>query len=330
METYTWPYNNSTDVKQTALRLHPLYEKYYVFWSKVVVMEAVPYLVILLLNVFIVREVCKSKRFRRSFETSTNARPATAVTLGRADQGPEAVVELWPIQKPFTAGSIQRTYSGPPSFPTVAPKAAAEDDPEGAPEEAPEEQPPTGAAPPRRPTIEQTADSLQVSPQNHRVPWSALKEQEVSMAVTLVGISMLFICCQSIKLIPDIYEVVYCSGDENGSDPSLIQVGLRCQTTPLIEKIISFSNLLAVFNSAANFLVYMLRGKKFRDYFIQTYCSHLCSSSGDGQPPLAAEVAIGNTRIMRRRLTMASGASCFIQERSMDGIPPPPPACYVH
>ena len=46
---------------------------------------------------------------------------------------------------------------------------------------------------------------------------------------------------------------------------------LHCQTTEFIETAISISNLLTVVNSAANFLIYMLRGKKFRDLFLQTY-----------------------------------------------------------
>ena len=33
----------------------------------------------------------------------------------------------------------------------------------------------------------------------------------------------------------------------------------------------SLANLMCCFNSAANFLVYMLRGKKFRDAFLHTY-----------------------------------------------------------
>ena len=44
-----------------------------------------------------------------------------------------------------------------------------------------------------------------------------------------------------------------------------------CQTTDFIETVTSVSNLLTVVNSAANFLIYMLRGKKFRDLFLQTY-----------------------------------------------------------
>ena len=40
----------------------------------------------------------------------------------------------------------------------------------------------------------------------------------------------------------------------------------------------SYANLLSVINSAANFLVYMLRGRKFRKAFISTYNCHKCTS----------------------------------------------------
>ena len=36
------------------------------------------------------------------------------------------------------------------------------------------------------------------------------QEQEVSLAITLVAIAILFVCCQSVKLITDIYEMTYC------------------------------------------------------------------------------------------------------------------------
>ena len=36
------------------------------------------------------------------------------------------------------------------------------------------------------------------------------REQEISLAVTLVIIALVFICCQSVKLITDVYELFYC------------------------------------------------------------------------------------------------------------------------
>ena len=45
-----------------------------------------------------------------------------------------------------------------------------------------------------------------------------------------------------------------------------------CNSTPFFDVVISLANLSSCVNSAANFLVYMLRGKKFRDLFLDTYC----------------------------------------------------------
>ena len=54
-----------------------------------------------------------------------------------------------------------------------------------------------------------------------------------------------------------------------------------CMMTDFVDVFISISNLLNVFNSAANFLVYMLKGKKFRAQFRQTYFGG-CSNGSKG------------------------------------------------
>ena len=36
------------------------------------------------------------------------------------------------------------------------------------------------------------------------------RDQEISLAVTLVIIALVFICCQSVKIIADVYELIYC------------------------------------------------------------------------------------------------------------------------
>jgi hypothetical protein len=91
------------------------------------------------------------------------------------------------------------------------------------------------------------------------------KKHEVSLAITLVAISILFICCQSLKIVTDVYEL-FCEKIE-------IRGGaMVCVSSPIIEVVIILANLSSCVNSAANFLVYMLRGKKFRDLFLETYC----------------------------------------------------------
>ncbi len=88
------------------------------------------------------------------------------------------------------------------------------------------------------------------------------REQEKSLAATLLAISFVFIACQSVKIVPDVYDMT-----------------ATCDcSTPFIDMIISVSNLLSCFNSAANFLLYMLRGEKFRTIFFEFY-----ALSGNGK-----------------------------------------------
>ena len=93
--------------------------------------------------------------------------------------------------------------------------------------------------------------------------------QEYDMGLTLAGISLMFVLCQSVKLIPDIYELMVCdpwkiTKDEH--DPN-------CHNPTTIDVITSLGNLCVCINSAINFLLYMVKGKKFRDAFYQTYFS---------------------------------------------------------
>ncbi|XP_059085077.1 FMRFamide receptor-like [Tigriopus californicus] len=97
-----------------------------------------------------------------------------------------------------------------------------------------------------------------------RISVSARKEK--ALGATLIGVSVLFLTCQSVKLIPDIYEGFFC---EKGASN-------YCRNTPVINTIISLSNLLMCINSAANFLMYMVRGTKFRRAFILTYSVKCC------------------------------------------------------
>ena len=40
------------------------------------------------------------------------------------------------------------------------------------------------------------------------------RKRELNMAVVLLCVVILFITCQTIKIIPDIYEALYCSTEE--------------------------------------------------------------------------------------------------------------------
>ena len=94
------------------------------------------------------------------------------------------------------------------------------------------------------------------------------QRQEHKLGILLVSISILFICCQSFKIIPDIYELIYCPHVE-GQDH-------ECETTPFISTCVSLSHLLVCGNCALNWIVYLLAGEKFRRVWCQTYLPAQC------------------------------------------------------
>ena len=57
------------------------------------------------------------------------------------------------------------------------------------------------------------------------------------------------------KVIPDLYEVVFCPKDEKGGS---------CKVPDWMSVVVDLSHLLVCFNSSANFLIYMVGGEKFR------------------------------------------------------------------
>jgi len=85
-----------------------------------------------------------------------------------------------------------------------------------------------------------------------------------------VSISVLFIVCQSVKIIPDMYEVFTCRITSLSAVPKTVLTGpgcpavdlvpLKCPTTPLVDSIVDLSHLLLAINSSANVIIYTLRG----------------------------------------------------------------------
>ena len=55
---------------------------------------------------------------------------------------------------------------------------------------------------------------------NEDVKSKIKREQEISLAVTLVVIAIVFICCQSVKLITDVYELLNCDRPSNNQTSS--------------------------------------------------------------------------------------------------------------
>ena len=96
------------------------------------------------------------------------------------------------------------------------------------------------------------------------------QQEEHTLGLILIGMSALFIFCQSLKMIPDLYELIVCN--EIGS------LGHNCAITkvPVINIITRMSHLLVCFNSSANFLIYYLNGEKFRRAWVETYGEKCC------------------------------------------------------
>ena len=77
----------------------------------------------------------------------------------------------------------------------------------------------------------------------------------------------------------------------------------ECLTNNFIEWAISISNLLTVVNSAANFLIYMLRGKKFRDIFLQTYFSSCMKNRQENSYRMnGTNVGLNFTNIIKKKM----------------------------
>ena len=55
---------------------------------------------------------------------------------------------------------------------------------------------------------------------NEDVKSKIKRDQEISLAVTLVVIAIVFICCQSVKLITDVYELLNCDRPSNNQTSS--------------------------------------------------------------------------------------------------------------
>ena len=94
------------------------------------------------------------------------------------------------------------------------------------------------------------------------------QRQEHKLGTLLVSISVLFICCQSFKMIPDIYELIFCPPVEGKEQ--------ECETTPFISTCVSLSHLLVCGNSALNWIIYLLAGEKFRRVWRETYLPQRC------------------------------------------------------
>ena len=68
-ETFTFTHGDYSEpsYRKTKLRENPYFVTYYVFWSKVIFMELIPYVLILVLNGWIMVKIYSSYKFRQQF-----------------------------------------------------------------------------------------------------------------------------------------------------------------------------------------------------------------------------------------------------------------------
>ena len=82
------------------------------------------------------------------------------------------------------------------------------------------------------------------------------QRREANLGIVLVSISVMFILCQSVKVIPDCYEVLFCRIGSSG----LNSEG-QCINHAVIDYIIDISHLMLAINSSANVIIYTIRGE---------------------------------------------------------------------
>lgn len=68
LKTHTSIFTNETMIVATSLRRNPIYISVYLTWMKIIIMEIIPYVTILTLNICIMKQVYQGSKFRSSFK----------------------------------------------------------------------------------------------------------------------------------------------------------------------------------------------------------------------------------------------------------------------
>jgi len=303
------PSTNDTVVAPTSIRQNEIYVSVYVVWSKLILTELVPYFTILILNSFIVVKIVKSARFRRKVIRNHEGG-------GKEGKGHEG------------AGGDKRgsQSSHKKKTKTLTLKTDGRNVPHLRVEESTLEErriPTTydskGGSTLGQQVLDPNPLSItQPAANEYKRNYFDKQRQEHRLGILLVGISVLFISCQSFKIIPDVYEVIYCEEPSSG-----------CDTTPFISTCISLSHLLVCFNSAANCIMYLLIGEKFRKIFCDTFCRGkagcLKGSGSSGSPGIGKNGDDGTNGIplqtwtfrTRRQRSGSSGNTSFGRQLSL-------------
>ncbi len=87
------------------------------------------------------------------------------------------------------------------------------------------------------------------------------QRRENNLAAVLMGISILFVFCQSAKIIPDVHEVIYCRILDEDEEEGAASTGSDECGSGFMEGVVALSHLLLAVNSSANFIIYTWRGE---------------------------------------------------------------------
>ena len=87
--------------------------------------------------------------------------------------------------------------------------------------------------------------------QVHKRTFLRKQQEEHSLGIILILMSILFIICQSLKIVPDMYEIIVCRSAETYEKNS----SQSCEFPDIIVKLTNISHLLLCINSSANFLI---------------------------------------------------------------------------
>ena len=67
LKTYRSMFTNETTIIASTLRNNPAYVSIYLTWMKIIIIEAIPYISILTLNICILKNVYNASKYRQSF-----------------------------------------------------------------------------------------------------------------------------------------------------------------------------------------------------------------------------------------------------------------------
>ena len=82
--------------------------------------------------------------------------------------------------------------------------------------------------------------------------------------MNVIGVTVIFIICQSVKIVPDLYEMIYCRIGTSGlrkQEKNVRRGDWDCTVGIVIDSIIDISHLMLAINSSVNVIIYTLRGK---------------------------------------------------------------------